>query len=273
MQSIALSDPACSRAPSMKTVVSEKIGGYVRSRPSLSTALGLTKFFLRTASGPLLHCCLCGEDHRFLPIGSPPRLNALCPSCNSMERHRLLGMYLRQRPELIRGKSILHFAPEPAVTRLLTQLHPGLYLTADIVPERADIALSIENINLSEHFDVVIASHILEHVNDRIALREIHRTLNIGGLAVIMAPIVEGWASTYENPAVQTDADRLRHFGQEDHLRLYGRDLRDRIREAKFDLQEFTASPTDCLSMGLLPGETIFLAWKRQEPSVIPELS
>jgi predicted SAM-dependent methyltransferase len=115
---------------------------------------------------------------------------------------------------------------------------------------------------MPERFDVIVASHILEHVDDRAALREIHATLRSGGLAIIMVPIVEGWATTYENSQVVTDADRLRHFGQEDHVRLYGRDLRERIRDAGFDLEEFSGSPADCLCMGLTPGETVFLARK-----------
>jgi SAM-dependent methyltransferase len=254
----------------MRTVVRERIGSFVRSSPRLSTTLRLTKFLVRTAAGPVLHCPLCDEDHRFLPMGSPPRLNALCPSCNSAERHRLLGLYLTQNPHSIRGRSVLHFAPERALTTFLAGLQPASYLTADITPGRADIALSIENIDLSERFDVVIASHILEHVNDRVALREIYNALDVDGLAIIMVPIIEGWASTYENSNVETEADRLRHFGQEDHLRLYGRDLRDRIREAGFELNEFTASPGDCLSMGLLPGETIFLASKRHRSDAAP---
>jgi SAM-dependent methyltransferase len=240
-----------------------KVAGFVRSKPSLRTAIGLTRFIFRTASGPVLHCPLCDEDHRFLPIGSPPRLNALCSSCGSLERHRLLGLYLKQRPELIQGRAILHFAPEIAIKKLVSQLRPGRYVTADLAPGRADIVLSIEDITLSEQFDVVIANHILEHVNDRVALRELYKALIPGGLAIMMVPIVEGWASTYENSEVKTEAGRLRHFGQEDHVRLYGRDFRDRIREAGFDLQEFTATPGDCLDMGLMPGETIFLGWKR----------
>lgn len=184
-----------------------------------------------------------------------------------MERHRLLGLYFEKNSELIRGKAVLHFAAETAIEKVISRLNPGTYLTADIAPGRGDIVMSIEDITVSEPFDVIIGSHILEHVNDRIALREMYKALNPGGLAIIMVPIVEGWASTYENSDVKTRADRLRHFGQQDHVRLYGRDLRDRIREAKFDLREFTASPSDCLSMGLMPGETIFLAWKREKES------
>ena len=78
-----------------------------------------------------------------------------------------------------------------------------------------------------------------------------------------MVPIVEGWSRTYENSAVQSDEDRALHFGQFDHVRYYGSDLRDRIRAADFDLEEFSASPQDCIKFGLMPGEIIFLAQRR----------
>lgn len=265
MQSAELSESSSSTGPSLRAAASANITAFVRSKPRLRAAIDVARFIVRTASGPVLHCPLCKEDHRFLATGLPPRPSAVCPSCDSLERHRLLCLYFEQFPEIIRGRAILHFAPETAIKRFISQQQPGKYLTADLAPGRGDIVLSIENITLSDRFDMIIVSHILEHVNDRIALRELYKILKPGGLVVIMVPIVEGWASTYENSDVKTEADRLRHFGQEDHVRLYGRDLRDRIREAGFDLQEFTASPADCLSMGLTPGETIFLAWKRED--------
>lgn len=248
--------------PSLRTMVAD-VAGVIRSSPYLRTMRDIARFIFRTTAGPVLHCPLCKEDHRFLTAGLPPRLNATCPTCGSLERHRLMGLYLERWPELIRGKAILHFAPEAAITRLVSQYSPGKYLTADLEPGRGDIVLSIEDIQLPERFDIVIVSHILEHVNDRAALHSVYKILNSNGLAIIMVPIVEGWAITYENSDIKTEADRRRHFGQEDHVRMYGRDLRDRIRSAGFELEEFTATPAECLSMGLTPGETIFLAWKR----------
>jgi SAM-dependent methyltransferase len=111
-----------------------------------------------------------------------------------------------------------------------------------------------------ESYDVVICSHVLEHVDDRRALAEIRRVLTIRGLAVLMVPIVEGWDRTYENDAIRSPSERMLHFGQEDHVRFYGSDLRDRIRESGFDLQEFTAIEPDVHLHGLQRGEKLFLA-------------
>lgn len=248
--------------PSFRSVLWATLTNFVRSKPRLRASVDVARFVLRTGTGPVLVCPLCDEKHRFLLFGSPPRPNAACPSCGSLERHRLLGLYLKQFPQIVNGKDILHFAPEEAIKRCIHRQSPGHYLTADLEPKRGDIVLSIEDIALSDPFDVIIASHILEHVDDRVALKELYRTLRPGGVVVIMVPIVEGWASTYENDEIRTRAERLKHFGQEDHVRLYGRDLRERILEAGFELEEFAASPADCLSMGLTPGETIFLAKK-----------
>jgi hypothetical protein len=248
-----------------KTLLLSSVRAFIGSHPRIRSAAAMVRMAAKAASGPVLHCPLCGDDHKFLVTGTPPRPNAVCPTCDSLERHRLLSLYLGRCPELVAGKSVLHFAPEDAVKRLITKLSPHEYVTADLEPGRGDIVLSIENIQMPERFDLILVSHILEHVDDVAALQELFATLKPGGVAIVMVPIVEGWATTYENDRVVTAAERLRHFGQEDHIRLYGRDLRDRIRAAGFDLQEFTASPAECLDMGLSKGETVFIA--RKAPS------
>ena len=101
---------------------------------------------------------------------------------------------------------------------------------------------------------------MLEHVDDRRALAEMFRLLVPGGIAFVMTPVVEGWAETYENPAITQPRDRLLHFGQNDHVRLYGRDIRDRIRAAGFELSEFVAVEPDVARYGLVRGETLFIA-------------
>lgn len=109
--------------------------------------------------------------------------------------------------------------------------------------------------------DLIICSHVLEHVtDDRRALEEMRRILRPGGDAILLAPIVEGWAETYENGNVTTDAERHRHFEQFDHVRYFGADLRDRIRRAGFRLDEFTADGRASAEYGLDRGEKIFKA-------------
>jgi len=92
-------------------------------------------------------------------------------------------------------------------------------------------------------------------------LSELYRCTRPGGRVLIMVPIIEGWRQTYENPDALNDrASRTLHFGQFDHVRYYGADIRDRISAAGFTLEEFQASPQDCIRHGLLRGETVFVA-------------
>ena len=102
-------------------------------------------------------------------------------------------------------------------------------------------------------------SHVLEHVDDKRALAELFRITSPGGNVILMFPIIEGWDQTYENPSVQSAAERIIHFGQDDHLRYFGRDVRTKIREAGFSLEEFTAEGPSVIRHGLLRGEKIFI--------------
>ena len=106
-------------------------------------------------------------------------------------------------------------------------------------------------------------SHVLEHVNDERALNEISRILTPDGAVLIMVPIIEGWDQSYEDSSITDVNDRIRHFGQWDHVRIYGRDLRERIVRAGFRLVEFTAVEPDVQHYGLLRGEKLFVAYKR----------
>jgi SAM-dependent methyltransferase len=137
------------------------------------------------------------------------------------------------------------------------------YVTADLEAERGDLALNLEDIVLPDgSFDIVIANHVLEHVNDGASLNELYRILRPSGLMIATVPLIEGWDATYENDRVTSAADRELHFGQWDHVRYYGRDFRDRIRAAGFGLREFAAAGEDVVRFGLLRGERVFFARK-----------
>jgi SAM-dependent methyltransferase len=135
------------------------------------------------------------------------------------------------------------------------------YVTADVEAGRADLTLDIEEPDLpSSSFDVVVCSHVLEHVDDRKALAELHRVLRPGGLCILLAPIVEGWDTTFEDAAITSPEARAVYFGQFDHVRYYGADFRGRIREAGFALSEFTAVEPFVTRHSLIRGEKIFIA-------------
>jgi SAM-dependent methyltransferase len=208
-------------------------------------------------------CNVCGYQGLFGPAGGGLRMDAKCPRCNSAERHRLFKLWLDRNGERLQAAEVLHFAPEKGLSALIRPLARS-YRTADIVVDRADLVLDIERIDLPDaSVDVIVCSHVLEHVNDAKALAEQYRVLRPGGLCLIMTPVVEGWARTYENPALLKPDERTLHFGQHDHVRYYGADIRARIAAAGFALQEFTAEAPDMVRYALLPGEKVFIATKK----------
>lgn len=213
-----------------------------------------------------IQCNVCGNYGRFLGYGFPMRFDAVCPVCGSSERHRLLMKWMRENEELIIGKDILHFSPEECLKGYLGNLSKG-YKTCDFQSNSTDFTLDIEKIDLPDKcFDLIICSHVLEHVNDRKALVEVRRILRNGGTALLMFPIVEGWSETLEesDPAIQVDgpADRMKYFGQHDHVRYFGRDVRDRIRSLGFTLDEYIATEPAVSHHGLIRGEMIFILTK-----------
>lgn len=205
-------------------------------------------------------CTVCGYEGRFFSYDFPLAADALCPGCLSLERHRALAIYARQEKPF-RDKDILHFAPEPGIRAFIKEQAPRSYKTCDLHKTDVDYRIDLQEISLPDHsFDVVICSHVLEHVpDDRKAMTEIRRVLRPSGLAIIMVPIEEGWDQTYENPGIVSEAERLIHFGHEYHVRIYGRDLRDRFRAAQYSLREWVSTEPDVRKHGLRRGERIFL--------------
>jgi Methyltransferase domain len=207
-------------------------------------------------------CPLCGYSGYFLRYpGRPPRLDALCPRCGALERHRLFWLWFRGEKSKLE-EPILHFAPEPILRDKFRRLY-SKYATADL-NNKADLTLNIEHIDLpSDSVNTVLCNHVLEHVSDRKALAEIYRVLSSKGLLIASVPIVEGWDHTYENESITSPLEREVHFGQFDHVRYYGRDFRDRLHAAGFTkIDEVTAKGQDVATYGLLRGEKIFLCSK-----------
>jgi SAM-dependent methyltransferase len=207
-------------------------------------------------------CNVCGYRGRFQAAGKPRRIDARCPKCGSAERYRLLALWLDRDGGFLKNAQVLHFAPEAGLAAML-KTRVGRYESGDLAPGKADRVLNIEAIAAPDAaYDCVVCSHVLEHVDDKKALLEIYRVLKPGGVALIMLPIIEGWAKTYENPSVASAEDKKRHYGQSDHVRYYGADVRERIRDAGFQLTEFTAEGPDVLTYALQRGEKVFIARK-----------
>lgn len=208
-------------------------------------------------------CPCCGFTGKFDSFGLRARLGANCPSCESKERHRLFALAMQRGFISFAGCDVIHFAPEGIVRRMVTENSPASYRSADLTPGVGDLVLNLEAIDLpAGSVDRIVCSHVLEHVDDAKALAEMRRILRPGGYAVLLVPLIEGWDDTFEDPSITAEAERELYFGQYDHVRYYGRDVRQRIVASGLELAEYTAGPRDTPRHGLSHGEKIFRATK-----------
>ncbi len=190
-------------------------------------------------------CPVCGKAaHRFNPYGKVPREDAQCPHCGALERHRFFWLFLQKNTDLFNGrpKKMLHVAPESCFEPRFRERLGSDYLTADLHNPHAMVKMDITDIRYPDQsFDVIYCSHVLEHVpDDRQAMREFFRVLKNSGWAVLLVPITG--KQTFEDPSIVDPAMRLKAFGQEDHVRRYGPDYADRLRDAGFAVKVFKVS-------------------------------
>jgi hypothetical protein len=213
--------------------------------------------------GEARYCVVCESRLRcFLPFGHVE--DEWCPVCLSMSRHRLLWHALQQTPAFAApcGR-LLHIAPEPGLERLLRRSTRLTCATGDLHDPRVDVRFDITRLPFADgSFDIVICSHVLEHIpDDRAAMREVARVLKPDGTAHVMVPF-HGDEVTDEDPSVTDERERERRFGQHDHVRYYGRDIAGRLIDAGLCAQAWRAeqllAPDAVVRAGLFPGETVF---------------
>ena len=195
------------------------------------------------------YCPVCEAEAKvFLTFGSPPRPEAQCWRCHSLERQRFLWHYLTTQchPNYSDDAAFLHIAPEACLATGLRRWYAKGYVSADLLRDDVDVTLDITNSHLPDgQFDLICCSHVLEHVDDdRAAIREIYRMLKPGGTALIMVPITE--EVTYEDASVTSPEEREKEFGQSDHVRAYGQDFVDRVAEVAGERLR-VVSPDDIL--------------------------
>lgn len=178
----------------------------------------------------------------FLAYGRKIRFNAMCPKCFSLERHRVLYLYMKQRTNNFKQNvKILHIAPEKCFSEVFKRKKSIEYISADLNPHmrKVMIKMDIQDIKLPDNtFDVILCSHVLEHVpDDRKAMQELYRVLKPDGWAIIQVPIDKRLKKTFEDDSINTEKLRKKYYGQEDHLRLYGMDYIKRLQEAGFKMK------------------------------------
>jgi hypothetical protein len=207
-------------------------------------------------------CVICGRSGKFLAEIHFPDMftfDAICPHCGSQPRNRLLKLAVEAKGLLRKADRVLHFAPEANVRAYVEPL-VGTYRTADLFAEGVDLRLNIEAIDQPDRsWDVIICSHVLEHVDHRKALKELHRILAPGGRLLALFPIVDAWSHDYEAPEIQSRRGRALHFGKDNHVRRFGSSVKADFVKAGFELETFSPIGPEVVSYGLIPGETLFI--------------
>lgn len=247
----------------------------------LNTSRYLTSFFYL---GENYECAFCESSFStFFPAGSNLavlkekqvigggfRENATCPRCYSVDRERLLYLFLLKEMKHIFEKRIklLHVAPEPNLSKKLKKSKNIDYISADLDATRADIKMDITDINKpDETYDIIICNHVLEHIpDDNYAMSELFRVLKNGGFAILQVPISYKIDKTVEDTSISCSRTQEQLFGKKDHVRIYGNDYKHRLSNAGFTVSShnFTEKlkKNEVEKYGLDEQEKIFLCKK-----------
>ncbi len=217
--------------------------------------------------------CLCCKSNFNKFLDYKNRKNALCPQCNSLERHRLIYLFLKRHTNFFSTKqTIIHFAPEKSLRQNFARQENIQYITADLLSDNVDLKIDITNLPLkSKSVDVIICSYVLEHVqDDKKALNELYRILKPDGWALLNAPVDFNRETTYEDKSITTEEEREKNFGQKDHVRVYGKDYISRLENAGFVITTFEGKDicdkTEMKKFGLLKYEKVFFCKKKRAP-------
>lgn len=196
---------------------------------------------------------------------------AICPHCEAIDRERLYRIYFERETEALSGLySILHIAPERNLRQFIAKHIPNeKYICGDLYPTDPSI-LKMDATQLpfeSNSFDVVICSHVLEHIpDDKAAMKEFYRVLRPGGWGIMQVPIAVDLLETYEDWTIKTPEERKVAFGQIDHVRIYGQDYVDRLQKVGFKVEKFNLAKKYGLSeahqYGLSENDNVYIIRK-----------
>jgi len=178
------------------------------------------------------YCPICGRKRIFLPFGIFLRQNASCAACGALERHRFA--YHVYQNEFLSTQSpvkILHIAPEKSLSRAIMNNTNIQYYPIDLNPKGYNFVNcqkeDVTNLSFEDnYFDFILCNHVMEHiVDEKKFLSETMRVLKNGAKFILTIPIYHELKESFENPDIKTEKDRLKFYGQEDHVRKYGMDI------------------------------------------------
>ncbi len=196
--------------------------------------------------GNNVECPVCERSFsKFLSYGADivHRDNVLCPYDLTLERHRLMWLYLKDESNFFTAEKldVLHIAPEQCFHALFKKQSNLNYLTGDLVSPIADLHFDLHNIPLEDNrFDVVFCNHVMEHVDDAIrCMSELHRVMKPGGWGIMQVPQDHKRELTLEDSSITSPEDREKYYWQKDHVRLFGQDYPKWLEKAGFRVTLF----------------------------------
>ncbi len=227
----------------------------------MKNEVAFRKLYATFYTGNSKECNICNKKLSRFIINN--KNESMCPKCGSLERDRRLWSLLT--PNFIKENSkILDFSPSRSLARKLKSIRNISYFPSDLSGHfLADYQFDITKIEAQDAtFDLICCYHILEHIEeDRLAMNELFRVLKSDGIIFIQTPFKDG--DTYENESITSEKDRLEHFGQEDHVRIYSENgLKERLQQAGFTIEIKHFSEEDNNYFGFSKKETVFLATK-----------
>jgi SAM-dependent methyltransferase len=217
-------------------------------------------------------CPVCERSFsKFLSYGSDlkHRENVLCPYDLTLERHRLMWLYLKNETDFFTAPhNLLHIAPEQCFHKTFKEMKNIDYLTGDLVSPIADLHFDLHSIPLdSNRFDIVFCNHVLEHVEDaHQCMNELFRVMKPGGWGIFQVPQDMTREVTYEDPSITSPEEREKHFWQKDHVRLFGKDYPNWLEKAGFVVQKYLPkehfSQKEIEQYRLMENEVLYIARK-----------